>query len=285
MTAKVKTERKRKADTAGLQSLPGSQTLWRALNIIEAVAGGATKLSELATVVKLTRSTTHRLAAALVDRRYLGLTPGVGYFLGPKLLELGHQAKDQADLPKTARSYLEGLAKRSGDAAHLGVRDDQHVLYIDKVSGGRRIEVQSRIGDRMPLRSTGLGKALLLDADEAEWRAIYAVAEAKGKAKGMPFSIDLETWLGRMRDYARQACAFDLEENEDRVRCVAAPVRNAAGEIIAAISVASAAQYMSDDRMKMLTRDVRDTAMAISRELGWTQGRPDLGKVAAGTPR
>src|SRR5687767_7735155 len=97
------------------KSLPGSQTLWRALNIMEAVAGGAAKLGDLAEAVKLTRSTTHRLAAALVDRRYLGLIPGVGYHLGPKLLELGFQAKDQTNLPKAARPHLEKLALRSGD--------------------------------------------------------------------------------------------------------------------------------------------------------------------------
>ncbi|MHB1206694.1 MAG: IclR family transcriptional regulator [Rhodospirillaceae bacterium] len=272
--------RKRKS-SGGSASLPGSQTLWRALNIIEAVADGATKPADLAATVKLTRSTTHRLAAALVDRRYLGLNPGVGYFLGPKLLELGYQAKDRADLPKVARSHLEGLAARSGDAVHLGVRDGQHVLYLDKVSGGRRIEFRSRIGERMPLRSTGLGKALLLDGDEAEWRMVYAADEPKGKAKGTQvFPVDLDTWLARMREYARHGYAFDLEENEDHVRCVAAPVRDAAGEIAASVSVASAAQYMSDDRMRILIRDVRDTAAAISRDLGW---RHDLGaKVLAG---
>lgn len=83
-------ECKKKGERAGAQSLPGSQTLSRALNIIEAVADGATKLADLAEAVKLTRSTAHRLAAALVDRRYLGLSPGVGYYLGPKLLELGY---------------------------------------------------------------------------------------------------------------------------------------------------------------------------------------------------
>lgn len=185
-----------------------------------------------------------------------------------------------------ARAYLDGLVGRSVDAVHLGVRDGFHVLYLDKLSGGRRIEFRSRISERMPLRSTGLGKALLLDADEAKWRAVYAADEPKGpKAKGAnPFMVDIDTWLSRMHDYARHGYAFDLEENEDRVRCVAAPIRNAAGEIVASISVASAAQYMSDDRMKILARDVRDTATAISRELGWNPGRHDLSptKLQAG---
>ena len=72
-----------------------------------------------------------------------------------------------------------------------------------------------------------------------------------------------------MREYARNGYAFDLEENEDRIRCVAAPVRDATGKIKAAISVSSAAQYMDDRRMQTLTDDVRFAADQISQELGW----------------
>jgi transcriptional regulator of acetoin/glycerol metabolism len=72
-----------------------------------------------------------------------------------------------------------------------------------------------------------------------------------------------------MRDYARNGYTFDLEENEDRIRCVAAPVRDATGKIKAAISVSSAAHYMDDRRMQSLIEDVRGVADQISRELGW----------------
>jgi DNA-binding IclR family transcriptional regulator len=77
------------------------------------------------------------------------------------------------------------------------------------------------------------------------------------------------TWMRRMRDYAKNGYAFDLEENEDRIRCVAAPVRDATGKIRAAISVSSAAHYMDDQRMQSLIDDVRGTAEQISHELGW----------------
>ena len=65
-----------------------------------------------------------------------------------------------------------------------------------------------------------------------------------------------------------------LEENEDQIRCVAAPVRDATGQIVGAISVSSAAQYMSDDRMAALSDDVRATATAISHDLGWNADTP-----------
>jgi len=77
------------------------------------------------------------------------------------------------------------------------------------------------------------------------------------------------TWLRRMRDYTKNGYAFDLEENEDRIRCVAAPVRDATGKIGAAISVSSAAHYMDDQRMQTLINDVRGAAEQISHELGY----------------
>jgi DNA-binding IclR family transcriptional regulator len=77
-----------------------------------------------------------------------------------------------------------------------------------------------------------------------------------------------------MNGYVEAGRAYDLEENQDQIRCVAAPIRDASGRIVAAISVSSAAQYMADDRMGSLTADVCATATAISRDLGWTEDTP-----------
>jgi DNA-binding IclR family transcriptional regulator len=121
-----------------------------------------------------------------------------------------------------------------------------------------------------PLRSTGLGKALLLDEDDAKLRELYRCENGVGH----PYEVTETTWLKRMRDYARNGYAFDLEENEDRIRCVAAPVRDATGKIKAAISVSSAAHYMDDQRMRSLIDDVRGVADQISRELGWEAPGP-----------
>jgi DNA-binding IclR family transcriptional regulator len=253
-------------------SMAGTQTLVRALEVIDAVARGITSLDDLAGTLGLTRSTTHRLAATLVERRYLEFTRGRGYGLGAKLLELGHLTAGRMDLPRVARPYLEELSTSTGDAVHIGVLDGSRALYLDKIQGSRRVEVSSRIGERQPLRSTGLGKALILDADETQWREYYDY-EAR---LGAGYDVPLESWLARMREYASVGYAFDLEENEDRIRCVAAPIRGVNGRIAAAISVSSAAQYMDDLRMRGLSFEVRDIAERISTALGYnpaTAGR------------
>lgn len=242
----------------------GSQTLLRGLDVLEACADGPILLAALADRLGLTRSTAHRLANALIERRYLTMIPRRGYALGPELLKLGFLAQRQTDIVQTARPHLEDLANATDDTVHLGVLDGDRALYLDKIAGQRRVEIRSRVGDRHPLTSTGLGKALLIDDAPPLWLELF---DQQQEAGGFP--VDRDAWLGKMRDYARSGHAFDLEENEDSIRCVAAPVRDAGGRIVAAISVSSAAQYMDDARMQDLVAVVRGAADGIARDLGW----------------
>ena len=255
----------------------GSQTLLRGLDVLDVVAEGPIKLGDLAERLGLTRSTTHRLASALTVRRYLSFVPHSGYSLGPKLLELGFRVRDELDLPRVAAPHLERLALLTEDTVHLGVLDQGRVLYLDKVPGKRRINIRSRIGELQPVTSTGLGKALILDLDEDAWIELFRAERTERRGK-----ISLQEWLERMRRYVGAGLAFDLEENEDQIRCIAAPIRDVAGRTIAAISVSSAAQYMSDHRMQSLSKDVVATARRISEELGWTGRHPATAPEAAG---
>jgi len=249
------------------KALAGTQTLVRGLDVISAVSDGQVTVQAISEALGLTRSTAHRLASTLVDQRFLNFTPRVGYSLGPKLLELGHQAARQISLTRTAHDYLVNLAHATGDTVHLGIRDGDYALYLDKVPGGRRVEISSRIGDRHPMRSTGLGKALLLDDGPEVWAAVYDAESLTHPG----YMVGREEWLKRMAVYAAGGYSFDLEENEDRIRCVAAPVRDMGNRIIGALSLSSAAQYMDDARMQGLIGEVIATARAISAEFGWTE--------------
>ncbi|EPN12653.1 IclR family transcriptional regulator, partial [Pseudomonas syringae pv. actinidiae ICMP 19070] len=87
----------------------GTQTLLRGLCVVQAVASGARDLKDIARLIGTTRSTTHRLASCLVEERYLRVVPQVGYLLGPKLIELGFQAREEVPLAILARPYLDRL--------------------------------------------------------------------------------------------------------------------------------------------------------------------------------
>ena len=264
--------------------LAGTQTLMRGLGVISAVSSGARTLKLISQQLGTTRSTTHRLVSCLLAERYLRLSDGA-YFLGPRLVELGYQAREQIPLATLARVHLERLAALTGDTIHLAVRDDDAVFYIDKIAGRQGLEMRSRVGHRMPLSLTGVGKALLLDSPREEWERLFISAPSSAQAVGGIARTnsaarapaiqhprpDAKALIERMTQYALSGYAFDLEDNEPSIRCVAAPVRDASGTIAAAISVSSTVPYMSLERMATLTDVVIDCAMAISAELGFVR--------------
>ena len=137
----------------------GTQTLLRGLAVVQAVANGARDLKDIARVIGTTRSTTHRLASCLVDERYLRVLPKVGYLLGPKLIELGFQAREELPLVTLAEPYLDQLSALTGDTIHLAVREGDEVLYLHKNPGRNGPEMRSRVGHRMAMARTGIGKA------------------------------------------------------------------------------------------------------------------------------
>ena len=257
-------------DQPGKASAAGTQTLLRGLALLECVAQGIGDVKGIAARLGTPRSTTHRMLTSLVAAGYLHHVPYKGYLLGPKLIHLGMKALEQRPLVALARPHIEALARQTGDTVHLGVEEDGEVFYLDKISGTRGLEMRSRTGQRMPLASTGLGKALMLDMAPDRWALLHArVWPGEAGARWPEFER-------RMDAYARQGWAFDLEENELGIRCVAAPVRDGSNRVVAAISVASAVPYMPDDRMAALGPAVRAAADAISRNLGQGQGQDQV---------
>jgi len=247
------------------RGVAGALTLMRGLDVLDRVAKGDNTLAKISKALGLNRSTVHRLAATLVEQKYLILSPRDGYSLGTKLLELGFAASQQITVTRIAHPHLLKLSADTGDTVNLGVLDHHQVHYIDKIPGTRRIEVRCTIGERQALRPTGLGKALLLDADEDALREVF-LREARDEPR---YRYDLKSWLDVMKAYVAGGYALDLDENEDRIRCVAAPIRDLSGRIIAAISVSSAQHYMDDARILTLREYVKDTALAISRDFGY----------------
>ncbi|XAH24659.1 IclR family transcriptional regulator [Xylophilus sp. GW821-FHT01B05] len=252
-------------------ALAGTQTLMRGLAIVQAVADGQRDLKALCAHTGIARSTAHRLASLLVQERYLRVLPGTGYALGPQLIELGFQAREGLSLVELARPQLDALARHTGDTIHLVVREGDEVLYVEKIPGTQGLQMRSRVGQRMPLAYTGVGKALLLDDKEPEWRRVFEAgsAAAPQAAKRMAWS----SFAKRMRSYAAGGYAYDLEDNEPSIRCVAAPIRGADGAIAAGLSVTSTAPYLSLERMEELRPVVMAAAAAISAELGWRAAR------------
>jgi DNA-binding IclR family transcriptional regulator len=254
-------------DDTGRSGIAGTQTLMRGLTLIECVAEGVNDPKRIAARLKAPRSTVHRMLSSLVAAGYLHHVPYQGYSLGPKLIMLGSRALEQRPIVALARPHLEALAERTGDTVHLGSQQGDEVLYLDKIPGRRGLEMRSRIGQRMPLATTGLGKALMLGIPRADWRDNYDRALKRVSADGQP--LPWPAYEQSLIEAGGRGYAFDLEENELGIRCVAAPIRDIEGRVVAAVSVASAVSHMTEERLASLGPAVSAAADDVSRELGW----------------
>lgn len=243
----------------------GSQTLLRGLDVLQVVANGTIPLAELASQLGLTRSTTHRLASALLDRRYLTLVSGRGYQLGPRLLELGYQAQTQTDLMALAQPVLAELSKHTGLPSFLGRRDDDHSLNLLSVPGRQRVAVITPVGTRRRLAETSLGKALMLDDGEAGWERHFAAAD--------PDHCPPD-WRSAMERSAAEGVVLHAGPPPDHVRAIATTVRDASGKIVAGISMVTVSQYLKTEELTHLAPELLEAARKISIQLGHRPAPP-----------
>ena len=251
-----------------MTTIPGTQTLVNGLDVLQAIARGATNLAGVVTVTGLSRSTAHRLIQALRNERFLRDTPEGRLALGPALIELGFQARDAVSLQSVAHPIMLDLAQEVQDTIHLAVEDNHECLYLDKVRGSRNVEIRSWPGLRMPLTYTGIGKALLLDSPD-RWQDQFEDDREHMERQPLHDFASTRTFLKAMAAYAKQGFSYDLEENEPGIRCVASPIHDASGVTVGAISVSGMVQVMPPRRMKQLGPIVRAAADRISSELGW----------------
>ena len=221
----------------------GTQTLMRALDILDETLLGPTKLSLVAGKLGLSKTTTHRLAHALRSRGYLTVT-AEGIALGPKLLQLGAAAKERVDYVRVVRPYLEQLSETTGFCAFVGKREGDWSRHLDRVTGRQRLRVATAPGDRRTIAETGIGKALLLDESDQSLKRLYAKSAAAN-----PDPQAVQAWIAAMRAHVARGVVLHESEIGDGVRSVAAPVRDADGHICVAISIASAAHYLTDAAM------------------------------------
>ncbi|UNX54847.1 IclR family transcriptional regulator [Georgenia sp. TF02-10] len=254
---------------------PGTQTLARGLAVIAAVGHGHTSLRAITAATGIGRSTTHRLVQLLVQQGYLRPMPERTYSLGPTLIELGFQALADNPVTTVAAPVLRELHERVHDTVHLAVEDHRQVLYLDKLPGTRGPEMRSRIGHRMPLTRTGVGKALLLESPD-RWREQYVQDTPVTPPEHLTREpMTVAEFVADMARAASRGAAYDLEENEPGIRCVAGPVRDGSGAIVAAVSVSATRPYMPMERVRALVPVVQRAAAQVSGALGYA--RPPRG--------
>ena len=230
--------------------------------------GSAMNMTEISKKLKLYPSTIHRILDTLKYWGYVEQDPHTQeYQLGLKVLELGMAKLQQMDLVKEATPYLKELVKLCNETIHLGVLEEGEVLYLAKEESSKTIRMISYVGKRAPLHCTALGKVLLahLSAEERE-KILGEKVLPRLTENTITNKRELEKELDKIKE---QGFALDREENEKDVCCIAAPIRNYQGEVIAALSISSPIFRIDKNVQNNLKGALLETSEKISKRLGY----------------
>jgi len=229
--------------------------------------GSTMHMTEIAEKLGLYPSTIHRILDTLKYWGYVEQDPkSQKYRLGLKLLELGMAKLHKMDLVKEATPYLKELVKLCNETVHLGVREEEEVLYLAKEESSQTIRMISYVGKRSPLHCTALGKVLLAHLSTEERKKTLGEKVLRRLTENtITDEEELEKELGKVRE---QGFALDREENEKDVRCIAAPIRNYQGKVIAAISISSPIFRIDKNTQNSLKEALIETSKKISMRLG-----------------
>ncbi len=248
------------------------QSLTRGLRILDALAeaDGDLGMQEISRRVDLNISTVFRLIQTLEECGLVGKDRETGrYRVGMKLLGWSSRVLQAMDIRRQATPFLQELNEETRETVHLTVRDGDAAMYAVKFDSPIPLRIYSELGKRAPLHCTGVGKVLLAFTsreDRHSWlqrNSLHKFTQSTITEKKR-----LEKELGKI---SSQGYALDNEEHEPHVRCVAAPVFDYTGNIVAAISVTVPSVRMTKNRIAVLIRSVKETAEKISGSLGYRQ--------------
>lgn len=248
-----------------------NQSSEKLLHLMEAMSllDEPIRLQDLSAKLDMHASTVLRFLNPLVRLGYVAQNPDDSrYFLTFKICRIANNVTSRMSIRNIAYPLMRNVSRIFRESANLSVENDMSVLYVEVVNAtGNTLMTMQRIGHIAPMHCTGVGKLFMLEYDAQNIDRLIAV---KGLERFTDKTItDRESLLREIERARRLGYAFDDEECEIGARCVAAPVRNYSGKIVAGISVSGPATRMTDAHMHSNLPFLLDAAAQISYRLGW----------------
>ncbi|TDC71147.1 IclR family transcriptional regulator [Streptomyces hainanensis] len=243
----------------------------RALDILELFLDGDGTLSapEITRRLQLPRTTVHELVTTLAARSYLVPVPEQPgrYRLGVRTYQLGSRYAEQLDLAAEGQQVARAVAETCGETVHVAVLEDADVIYIAKVDSTHAVRMVSAAGRRLPAHCTAVGKMLLASLPPERLAERLSTA---GELRAMtPHSITDPTALrAALVEIRERGVASEQRESNPDVSCVAAPVRDRSGRVVAALSVSVPMIRWSEERQSELADLAVKGAAQLSERLG-----------------
>ena len=257
----------------GIDQAAGFKSFRKVIRVLEcfSLQEPRLSLSEIARRAELPLSTAHRILATLREARIVEQEGDRElYRLGLKLLELGSMVLANMELHREALPFIEELARESGETVHLGVFDVSEVVSIEKMDSPQSLASQITVGKSAPAYCTAVGKALLAFQPEAVLDRICKLGLTGYTPRTITHSARLRKELERIRI---AGYAVDDEEHHPGVRCVAAPIRDYSGKVIASLSISGPALRISTEAIPSLAQRLREITGKLSARLGY-KGEP-----------
>lgn len=240
----------------------------RACSILDLVARASEppRVSAIAIRLGIPRNTTYELIGTLCGQGFLELGVDGRVKLGFRLFELGSAYAQSLDLIREARAVAHDVASRCNETCHVAQLEGREVVYLVKEEGNQLVRMASAVGRRLPAHGTGVGKVLLAHLPRTELLQRLSGVQLEQMT---PNTItDLNELVAELNQIAARGYATDKEESTPDVRCVAAPVRDDRGEVVAAMSISVPAARMDARRQGELVAEVMEAAAQLSRRLG-----------------
>lgn len=242
----------------------------RALCIIEKLKENSSGMgvTDLSTALGVSKSTIHRLLMSLNVENYVSQEPSTGkYLLGLKFIEIGELVSENLDIRKVTSSFLKELASRTQETVHLVIMEKNEVVYIDKVESPATVRMYSRVGKRTLMHCTGVGKVFLANLPTEVVQSILMQQPMVGFTKNT--IISKEELLKQLKLIKKNGYAFDDEEHEEGVKCIAAPIKDYNGNVIAAISIAIPTLRWDNRKFDFFVDEVKKASLVISKSFGY----------------
>ncbi len=245
----------------------GDGTVGKALDVLDQVAafGRPVRFAELLAHSSYPKATLYRHLQSLTNQGMLSYDPErQGYAIGIRLVRLAHAAWTQSSLAPVARPELERLSARVGETVHLAQLDAGHVLYVDKRNAIRPLEMFSEAGKVGPAYCTGVGKAMLAFLPEADLEASLR------QQSFHPFTsmtlADAGSLKSELKEIRARGFAFDREEHEPGIICVAMPILTKTSRVLGALSVTSSTSRTDIAGLEALVPVIEPVAERIAAE-------------------
>lgn len=243
----------------------------RALDVLELFLDreGTLSAPEITRALQLPRTTVHELVTTLTARSYLEQPPDRPgrYRLGVRGYQLGSRYAEQLDLAAEGQRVARGVADTCDETVHVAVLDGPDVIYIAKVDSTHAVRMVSAAGRRLPAHCTSVGKMLLASLPPEELEAVLSRPEPL--AAMTPDSITSPERLREELSAVRErGVAVERQESNPDVSCVAAPVRDSGGQVVAALSISVPVVRWSEERRDELERLAVKGATELSGRLG-----------------